>query len=186
MRKEFCEFEKIDGGSFGLEYKIFDFIEENKPKNVLEIGTQFGKTASFICLALNEIHKNGFNYVCVDPFVNEGSKAKSYWFNNLINNELFNIKPTLIGDYIRNVDLSKIFNNKIDFCFIDGNHETENVIGDFEQVEPLLSDKCITIFHDSNGDSVRNGLTYLENKYTNYKFDYFSEHLGYCVVIKHD
>lgn len=174
-------FENIPGGTGGLESYIYDLIIKYRPYDCLEIGTQYGKTASYITLALNTVHPNGFNFVCVDPFINEGKNADENWKENLINNDSFPIKPLLIKKQIENTNLAQYF-KKIDFVLIDGNHEKYDVINNFEQVYKLLSVNCVVILDDIKDHRVLDGLMEIIKQHHEFSYHIEMKYHGFCEV----
>lgn len=138
--------------------EIWNFINEKlnilKPKFIAEIGTEFGGSSLLWSTIASE---NDGVFFGIDP---EPLRAKdivttniptlpSYWFSGVSQNEtiIFNLKDKL-NDY----------GNLLDFLFIDGSHEMEDVYQDCKNYIPLIKSNGLIGFHDCgdvNGGPMR-------------------------------
>jgi len=118
-----------------LIYRIVRYL---KPKNILELGTSFGITTSYMAIANPEAR-----IVTLEGCPNISSVAqKNFNKINAGNIEL------VIGAF--DDKLSDILKNKqnFDLLFIDGNHSKEPTIRYFEQLLPNINNDSIIIFDD--------------------------------------
>lgn len=106
-----------------------------KPTIAVETGSHKGVSSSYIALALRE-NKLGHLYTC-DPAEVLGAAE--------------NLRP--LSDWVtytpcKGIDLP--IPGKIDFLFIDGYHEKEEVITEWNHFSPHLSDNAVVVFHDAH------------------------------------
>ncbi len=115
----------------------------------VEIGSYLGASSSFIALAISEKRENATLY-CIDTWQNDAmsaGKKDTYeaFQQNTLRFERF-ITP-LCGN---SVDVAKVFDKKIDFLFIDGDHSYEGVKADWNSWSPKLNKGAIVVFHDTS------------------------------------
>ena len=128
-----------DAADFGERLLLYSLIRSIKPEVVVETGTHKGLTALYMAQALYD-NEFGLLYTC-DP--NEwGAKGNIRKFPELEKR----IK------YFEGKGKDMEVDGKIDFLFVDSEHEKEVVIGEMEHFLPQLSERAIVVFHDCAGD----------------------------------
>ena len=117
---------------------LFRMVNYYQPKNVIELGTSFGITTSYLASA----------NVDSNIFTCEGSKnIAEIAQRNFAYLGLQNIK-LLQGSFTDTLPrlLSSI--KKLDFAFIDGNHRKIPTLQYFEQLLSIADDQSILVFDD--------------------------------------
>lgn len=116
----------------GELYLIYGMIRAIKPEVCVEIGTHKGTSAWYISQAL-EHNKKGHLWTC-DPFTYEGSAnaVSSYPRTTFLN--------------IKGEDFKS--EQKIDFAFVDGFHDTAAVTREINSLLPQLNENAIVVFQD--------------------------------------
>ncbi len=117
---------------------FFRIIEETQAQNIVELGTSLGLSTSYLASA----NKNA-NVQTLEGCP-ETAKMAQKVFNS---QQLHNIKITVgnFDDTFPSV-LEKI--GRIDFLFIDGNHQYEPTLRYFQQSLPYIHENTIIIFDD--------------------------------------
>jgi predicted O-methyltransferase YrrM len=120
-----------------------------KPKIAVETGSHFGVSSAYIALALRE---NSFKTNDL-PF-NEPKKGHLWTCDIQDLGAATNLLP--FSDWVtfkvcKGIELP--IPGKIDFLFIDGNHEDFEVIGEFNYFKPHLSENAVVVFHDCHEPS---------------------------------
>jgi predicted O-methyltransferase YrrM len=140
-----------------------------KPKNILEIGTQFG--GGTIILAM---YSDGHVYTIDIPrefypelsskIIDPNDRMKFIELGNRIKDHpnLFEHITQIYGDS-QNFDYSVL--PKFDFVFIDGNHTKEAVITDTLKALERLNFGGIIFWHDIQIPVVAEGINYFDGKY---------------------
>jgi predicted O-methyltransferase YrrM len=117
---------------------LFRLVNHFQPENILELGTSLGLTTMYLASASKK----------TKVFTIEGSKSlvefaqKQFFENNFSNIELINGN---FNDQLP-VVLDKL--DKIDFVFIDGNHEKNATIKYFNLLLSKSHEKTIMVFDD--------------------------------------
>lgn len=135
--------------------ELAEFVENLNPKNILEIGTQFGGTFYIWCSLASG------KKISIDlPNGEFGGIASSSHFkrNNLFFDEWFLDTDGITfisGDSHSQDTFDIVFNllkggEGIDFLFIDGDHSYEGVKKDYEMYKFLVNDGGWIGFHDIN------------------------------------
>jgi hypothetical protein len=124
-----------------------------------EIGSWLGKS-SYVLTKSIENNKNSFLY-CIDPFDGSGDTSSEFIYGQKKKSS----KKPLLAIFKENMeklgtlklihilkgysfDIVKKFNKKIDFLFIDGNHDYESVLQDYKDWSPLVKIGGYIAFHD--------------------------------------
>jgi predicted O-methyltransferase YrrM len=139
-------------------FRITQKIKSINPVAV-EIGSWQGKSALCIAKGLKKKFSKPKLY-CIDPFdasghplyaqiVGDNNVLKSIFIRNMERNETLSIITILQGF---SQDFSKGFAEKIDLLFIDGNHDYEFVLRDFEEWSPYVKQDGFIAFHDVEFD----------------------------------
>lgn len=133
---------------------LYSFLEKEKPKNVLEIGTQFGGTFYLWCkLATGKkisIDLVGGDYGGVGKLeVDERNvNFRAKWFPN--DNTINFVEGNSNDPAILKQALDILNGEPIDFLFIDGDHSYEGVKRDFEIYSQFVKKGGYVAFHDVN------------------------------------
>jgi predicted O-methyltransferase YrrM len=166
--KNICYFTKTrpdatrDASSFELTYgmeQVFllkSIVEHFNVENMFEIGT--GRGTGCYAAALSP---NVENIITVDILPFEYKRPTAIGFRPVVvsNFDIFCMIPFLQK---RKIKFKHISNTKdivdthrktIDFCFIDGDHENEDIIKkDYENCKALIKDKGLILFDDYHPD----------------------------------
>lgn len=126
----------IDEAAAGLLYNL---VRLTRPEIAVEIGTAKGNSAIAIAQALED-NKIGKLYT-IDPI--EQALVKIAIRKSGLSNRI-----NYIIDYSTKI-IPKLGFKKIDFTFIDGWHDYENVLADFNLVKDLVPKGGIIVFHDT-------------------------------------
>jgi len=129
----------------------------------VEIGTWLGK--STLLLAKGIKGKSNPSLYCIDPFNADGDASNTALYHKIASElprplvEQFrnNMKKHHVDDIIKvlqgySLDFAATFSDKIDFLFIDGNHEYEAVMQDFEAWSRHIKAGGVIAFHDVEFD----------------------------------
>ena len=126
---------------------------------VVEIGSWLGKSSLVIAKGLK---KNGEGVLyCIDPFNADGDEAWTTVYSNIAAQQKLPLQEQFVSNMKRHrtfddikvlagysTDFADKFSHPIDLLFIDGNHEFEAVLQDYEQWSPLIKPGGIIAFHD--------------------------------------
>lgn len=120
----------------------------------VEIGSFLGSSSCFICNALN----NGSKLYCIDTWGNHAMRyceqdkeeERDTYFEFKKNTNKYSNKIIEIRQWSTEaITTLKHYEQKIDFLFIDGDHNYEAVKKDWELYSTLLSTGSIVAFHDT-------------------------------------
>ncbi|MBI9067443.1 MAG: class I SAM-dependent methyltransferase [Salinivirgaceae bacterium] len=117
---------------------LFRLINHFESKNILEIGTSFGISTSYLAKV-----SKASNVVTLEGCSKTAEIAQTT-FNNLA---LANIS-LVIGPFEKTLSaaLKKLIT--IDFVFFDGNHSEQATLNYFEQCLPFINNKTLFVFDD--------------------------------------
>jgi len=131
--------------TYDEKIKLFEMAGQKKEGVFVEIGSYYGCSSSFIAAAIDD---NKAKLYCVDTWNNEtmpeGEKDTFQTFLSTV--EQFGKKVIPLRG--RSQEVSKTFNEQIDFLFIDGDHSYEAVKADIDAWLPKLKYDAIVILHD--------------------------------------
>ena len=146
---------------------LFDLaltLPNNHPV-IVEIGSWQGKSALLLAKGIKD--KSNPVLYCIDPFNADGDlqskelysgapatlgrSLQEQFIKNMKNNEVDDLIKILVG---YSFDFAADFPEKIDFLFIDGNHDYDVVLRDYRNWSPLLKVGGIIAFHDVFYDPV--------------------------------
>jgi len=125
---------------------------------VVELGTWWGRSAYVLAKAIQEI--GGGELHCVDPFDYGGdlpSSEKYYSYGSNHHPTPAEVRQRLVGygldDLVQvhvspSVELAACWQKKVDFLFVDANHEYSHVRADFHAWERHLSPGALIALHD--------------------------------------
>lgn len=151
------DYMSLDNGNVHYEYYsssvCYSLIREFNPKSCLEFGTSSGHATIFVTDALlknQEEDKRPFTFVAAEK---EEDRYKATEEN--LKRRHGKIIPTLIfGDIMKNEDKIP---KKLDFAFIDGDHEEENGKWYIEKIFPRLTKGALVAIHDFSAYQDENG-----------------------------
>ncbi len=141
---------------------FFKLIKSSDPKIILEIGAWKGKSSVVFGLSSNARAK----VFSLDPFTGSQEHKHLYGENldtfdeykqNIKRNKLENKVIPIIGKTgtLTKSQLKIFQESGIDFLFIDGSHEYEDVLNDFKFWSPYLNQNSIIAFHDYKWPGVK-------------------------------
>jgi hypothetical protein len=144
-------------------------LNNSDGSHFVEIGSWKGKSASFMCVEIINSGKK-IQFDCVDPWTGseEHQKGKMYEDKDVLNGTLFdtfteNMLP--VKDYYKpvklpSVEASKLYaDESLDFVFIDGAHDYENVCADIQAWLPKVKKGKILSGHDWKVGGVKQAVT---------------------------
>lgn len=146
---------KVEGWITDKEGELLYHLAKNCKGNgkIVEIGSWKGKSS--ILLAHGSKSGNNVSIYAIDPHT--GSPEHKETHGEVWTFEEFkkNIKNAKVEDIINPIvktseEAAKNFNEPIEFIFIDGNHDYEQVKSDFKLWFPKVIDGGIIAFHDTN------------------------------------
>ena len=118
---------------------LYNEIKKYKPVTVVETGTHRGLTALYMAHALWEVDQGILH--TADPY-EWGAKGNFRKFPDLEKHIQWYQKRG--SEMIKELP-------KIDFAFIDGYHEKEEVLEELDVLLPNLAEGAVVYFHDTNG-----------------------------------
>lgn len=175
------EISKVEGWLSPKEAKTLYKLAKNNNGHgsIVEIGSWKGK--STICLGRGSEDGNENQIYAIDPHSAPAKKLKDYLkedetstfhdFERNIENANLESLVTPIVDFSFNA-LDKV-SDPIDLIFIDGSHEYEDVLKDFQLYYPSVREGGIIAFHDTTGGGPFKVVVkelYQSGKFKNVKF----------------
>lgn len=154
--------------------KMYSLVKQNKPKNILEMGTCCGFSSIYMSKA-----NATSNIFTVEGDCNVAQLAST----NIKKANCKNIKQ-FIGKFQDILDdvLDEI--KEIDFAFIDGHHDKDATIKYFDQIKPYLNNNSIVVFDDiSWSDGMKDAWEIIKKDLIISKVDDL-EKLGICYISK--
>lgn len=135
-----------------------EVIELLQPRTIVEIGSASGGHIYYISRVLKKEH----NIISIDPWESTKYRQQYFQYNQLISS-LKETYKKINYSHIRGRSqsentvrgLKKILGKlerKIDFLFIDGSHEKEDVLQDWDNYRGLVGDEGLICFHDVIGE----------------------------------
>jgi len=127
--------------------KLLELAAANTSGNFVEIGSYLGASSCFIAAGIKKAGGASKLY-CVDTWRNDSmSEGPRDTFDEFIKN-ISKFQDVVIPFRNSSEAASKLFNDKINFLFIDGGHSYEAVKADIESWLPKLNSGAAVIFHD--------------------------------------
>lgn len=141
----------------GQEFWLFSAAWELRPgARIVEIGSYKGRSTVSLAFACVNTRKHVF---AIDRWqgVYEDIKDQHQlhntfdkgffhvWEHNIIANHLQDYVTPLVGN---SSDIAKIWRAPIDMLFVDGSHQYEDVVADFEYFFPYVVPGGLMAFHD--------------------------------------
>lgn len=144
----------VSGKSAWIEHIPFalNLIRILRPKLLVELGTHYGDSYFAFCQAIKENAVDCKAYA-IDTWV--GDEHAGHYGDHVyqqvqgINEEHYNYFSRLIRSTFD--EASQAFSEgSVDLLHIDGLHNYEAVLHDFQTWKPLLSERAVVLFHDTN------------------------------------
>ena len=117
---------------------LFRLIRYYKPKNILELGTSLGIGTSYMAYADRDAR-----IYTIEGCSNTLEIAKTNFKIQGLNN-ISTIKYGFDGILVKVLNMM----DKVDFVFIDGNHQKESTIKYFEKIKKFAHNDTILVFDD--------------------------------------
>lgn len=138
------------------------YLAAHLPLNcvVVEIGSCWGRSASYLAAALQERDREGKLY-CVDlwelgwnrtPPRHHSPGAYQQFEKNLKSLDLWGLIIPIKGE---STFVASTWSLPIDLLFIDGGHKYEEVVSDYVNWSPFVKAGGIVAFHDYNHEEIR-------------------------------
>jgi cephalosporin hydroxylase len=166
--------------------EFIDFLQDFNPKNIIEIGTFFGGTL----WAWTHLIPKPEKIICVDwPIPESDGRYKQLQECKLLWPEWCKdvIVKYVKGDstHLSTIEEVKTHNMGllIDMLFIDGGHDFETVISDYNNYESFVKPGGIIVFHDIMGIPDVNKVWEELIKENSYKLIYDAENHGWGIGI---
>ena len=150
---------KINGFMGSYAQREFMFNLGKITDNAAEIGSYKGLSASLVLLGMiSSIKKNIPSYYCIDTFESSNVELENEStfdeFNKVISDiDTYGITKIIKGYSTDDKTIKQIPNN-LDWIYIDGDHQTEQVLKDIKCYVPLIKNNGLILFHDHTWDSV--------------------------------
>lgn len=126
---------RLDPNSSAILYSL---IRHFKPKTCVEIGSWYGGSTCLIMTALLK-NKNDFTFISSERENDLRETTTRNVFNNC------QITPIMVGDITKSLDFMP---SKIDFLFVDTNHDRETTEWIVENLWPRLVPGALYTMHD--------------------------------------
>lgn len=131
-------------------------LREFKPRNFLEIGVYRGQVISLVAL-WSRIHGNPCEVHGISPFSGAGDSSSTYrqdfdyYQDTLKNFDYFKLlHPHLLRSYSTDPDaVALIRSRQWDMIYIDGNHDYEIVLKDWEECSRSVKKDGVIVLDDS-------------------------------------
>lgn len=119
-------------------------LKLKRPTVAVEIGSFLGASACFLALGLS---RKGRLY-CVDTWNNDAmDQPQRDTFDEFMQNAR-NFRKEIVPLRGTSADISKKFDLKIDFLFVDGDHSYDACLEDWLSWRRLLVPNAVVVFHD--------------------------------------
>jgi len=133
-----------------------------------EIGSYKGLSACIVAAGINSVHHltaNKPRYFCIDTFAcsnAELDKESTLEEFTHVTSQIDTIKciQVLKGWSTDWQVLGKV--PSLEWVYVDGSHETQDVIADIKSYHPKVQDNGMLLFHDHTWDSVRAAIDWAE------------------------
>lgn len=154
---------------------LLNHINNNKPKNFLEIGVFHGVTSRNVCELLYKIHGGNFKFTGIDifyeekqiskdefiPQVNFSNPLKKIYFRYIARFDPYSLDAVnlLLNKFKENITiikgnsnlvLKKIDLSEIDYVFLDGGHKYETVKNDLLELTQVILNNGLILCDDYN------------------------------------
>jgi predicted O-methyltransferase YrrM len=150
-----------------LYYTLLCSLQENKYNTVLETGTNYGCSCIILSQALKDSGLQG-KVLSIEIDMKNYDIAKV----NIKSAALENYVHLYNGDSISFLKSTNFNPEFLCYAFLDGNHDQENVLKEFDLVYPHLSDNSLVVFDNTylisterNNRRVNGALEEIKKKY---------------------
>lgn len=155
--RQYFQLERRGFGEDAFHVMWWLLFTNYRPKNFLEIGVYRGQTLSLAALLQRELHIEGGQILGVSPFISAGDsvskyrKDVSYLEDTLINFQYFQLpEPELLKAFSTEpLAVECIRGGSWDLIYIDGNHDYEVALSDWESSVAGLSPNGLIVLDDS-------------------------------------
>jgi len=181
----------IKNADLGYGWIHYGFIRQQKPKNLLCIGSRYGFIPAVMAQACKDNQCGRIDFVDAGYGENDANHwtGKGYWKTNDGLNCFKNFgleKQIKVFVQTTREFKQKHQNKKYDYIYIDGDHSYQGVKLDFQSFWPSLNKKGYMLFHDvsvkgklpEGNYGVYKLFTQLSKKYPSIKIDYQKSGLG--------
>jgi predicted O-methyltransferase YrrM len=121
-----------------LAQLLYRLAERFKPKNIIELGTCLGTTTLYLNRAAPD----------AEIYTLEGCPQIARTAKAVFEKAGANTIQLITGNFDDTLPMVIKYLNKLDFVFIDGNHQREATLTYFEWCLPLVHDDTVLIFDD--------------------------------------
>ncbi len=134
---------------YGNHKFIYDWIIQNNPTNILEIGIANGENASKM-IKKSLKNKESINYFGFDKFKENSKKEIKKKLQrkdakiNLFEGDTKKTLPKNVNEL-----------PKMDLVFIDGGHDYETVKNDWKYTKKVITEKTMIFFHNYDFSGVK-------------------------------
>jgi len=153
-------YERIHGWTDHSLLKLYSSVveESESDSHFVEIGSWKGRSASYMCVEIINSGKK-IKFDCVDPWTGSEEHQKGAQFE-----DIHVLKGTLYEEFVKNmkpveyqynaiklpsVEAAKLYeDNSLDFVFIDGAHDYDNVRSDVLAWLPKVKPGKLLTGHD--------------------------------------
>ena len=154
---------------------LLNHINNNKPKNFLEVGVFHGVTSRNVCELLYSIHGDDFKFTGIDLFEIENgiskdelvpktkfsNPLKNLYYKYVIRLDPYSYKAVikLLRKFKKNIYIIKGNSNDVlkkinfdlfDYVFLDGGHKYQTIKSDLESLVYVINNNGIVICDDYN------------------------------------
>lgn len=158
---------KVNGFMGSEAQREFMFNLGKVTENAAEIGSFKGLSAVIVLLGMVSSNRiKSPKYYCIDTF--EASNVELNKESTLdefkrVTSEIdkYNIIQIVQG-YSDNVDVINKVPNNLDWIYIDGSHETNDVIKDIMIYQHKVKKNGLMLFHDYTWETVKKAIDYCE------------------------
>ena len=160
-------FENVDGFMGSMNQRELLYNLGKTIQNGAEIGSFKGLSSCIVGKGMLDSNVKGKKYYCIDTFKAENIELENeYTFNEFSDNiKRFGIEDFIIPIKFLSTDkeaLDTFKRESLDFIYVDGSHETQDVEKDISLYAPFVKQGGIIMFHDYTWPSVRNAVNNVE------------------------
>ncbi|MFY8129216.1 MAG: O-methyltransferase [Chitinophagaceae bacterium] len=137
---------------------LFKIINYYGYENIVELGTCLGITTAYLATANNKA-----KITTMEGAPTIAAEASAFFSKKNLNNI-----QVIVGNFDDTLPNFLSNNPKIDFVYLDGNHQFQPTVNYFEQLLPHLTENAVLIFDDIYwSKEMEQAWDYVKNKATN-------------------